>query len=83
MGCDYAGTIVDVSSEGVTRGWKKGDRVAGCTRGADASQFENGTSAEVVCVKADMQLRIPASMSWEQAATLGVVVLTVGRAFVS
>ena len=83
MGCDYSGTVLEVSSEGVTRGWKKGDRVCGCTRGGDSSQFENGTFADVICVKADVQMKMPDSMSWEEGSALGVGVVTTGRAFVS
>ena len=83
MGCDYSGTVLEVSTEDVTRGWKKGDRVCGCSRAADANQFENGTFADVICVKADVQLRVPEEMSFEQATALGVGVITTGRAFVS
>lgn len=82
LGCDYAGTVVDVGT-GVQRGFQKGDRVCGCTRPADPMQFENGTFAEYVAVKADLQLRIPEAMGFEDAAALGVTTLTAGRCFVS
>ena len=81
-GCDYAGTIVEIGSD-VQRDFKPGDRVCGCTRPADPGQFENGTFAEYIVVKADLQLRIPPGMGFEQAASLGVTTLTTGRCFVS
>lgn len=37
--------------------------------------------AEIICVKADLQMRIPEYISFEYASALGVGVLTVGRAF--
>ena len=50
-------------------------------RVGDASSFENGTFAEIICVKADLQMRVPEYISFEHASALGVGVLTVGRAF--
>ncbi|KEF58615.1 uncharacterized protein A1O9_06541 [Exophiala aquamarina CBS 119918] len=77
-GCDYAGTVVELGSD-VQRDFKLGDRVCGCTRSTDPAQFENGTFAEYIVVKADLQLRIPSGMGFEQAASLGVTTLTTGR----
>ena len=70
LGCDYAGTILEVGRD-CKRAWKVGDRVCGCARSADPTQLENGTFAEVICVKADMGLKIPEGMSFEEACTLG------------
>lgn len=78
LGCDYAGVILEVGS-GCVRDWKKGDRICGCTRGGDATEPENGTFADVIVVKADIGLRIPDGMTFEDAAATGVTVLTTGR----
>ena len=79
VGCDYAGTVEAVGA-GVTKPFRKGDRVAGFAHGADAVQPENGAFAEYIVVKADAQMHIPEGVSFEEAATLGVGVTTVGQA---
>jgi NADPH:quinone reductase-like Zn-dependent oxidoreductase len=76
LGCDYAGIVEAVGSE-VTRNFKKGDRVCGCTR-PNPLQPDWGTFAEHIIVVADVQLHIPDEMSFEDAASLGVTVLTTG-----
>lgn len=81
LGCDYAGTVVEVG-EDVKRSFKKGDRVCGCTRSAASDNHDMGTFAEYIVVKADLQLHVPESMSFEQAASLGVTTLTTGRCLV-
>jgi NADPH:quinone reductase-like Zn-dependent oxidoreductase len=81
-GADYAGTVIEVGSD-VQRDFKPGDRVCGASRNVDSRQFENGTFAEYIVVKADLQLKIPSGMGFEQAASLGVTTITTGRCFVS
>ncbi|KAH7364700.1 zinc-binding oxidoreductase ToxD, partial [Rhexocercosporidium sp. MPI-PUGE-AT-0058] len=76
LGCDYAGVVEEVGPE-VTRNFKKGDRVCGCTR-PNPLQPDWGTFAEYIIVVADVQLHIPDEMSFEDAASLGVSVLTAG-----
>lgn len=78
IGCDYAGTVEAVGA-GVTKPFQKGDRVAGFAHGGDAVQHENGAFAEYIVAKADMQMRIPDGVSFEEAATLGVGITTVGQ----
>jgi NADPH:quinone reductase-like Zn-dependent oxidoreductase len=76
LGCDYAGIVEEVGSE-VKRDFKKGDRICGCTR-PNPLQPDWGTFAEYIIVVADVQLHIPDEMSFEDAASLGVTVLTTG-----
>ncbi|CZR62513.1 related to zinc-binding oxidoreductase ToxD [Phialocephala subalpina] len=76
LGCDYSGIVLEVGSE-VTRPFKKGDRVCGCTR-PNPLQPDWGTFAEFIVVVGDVQLRIPEGMGFEDAASLGVTVLTSG-----
>ena len=80
LGCDYAGIVEEVGSA-VTRNFKKGDRVCGCTR-PNPLQPDWGTFAEYVIVVGDVQLHIPDEMSLEDAASLGVSVLTAGAVLV-
>ncbi|KAJ5710506.1 oxidoreductase [Penicillium malachiteum] len=78
VGCDYAGVVEYVGSE-VQKSWKKGDRVAGFTHGCNPMQPEGGAFAEYVIAKGDIQMRIPDSMCFEAACTLGVGLMTVGQ----
>lgn len=77
-GCDYAGTVAAIG-EGVTKKWNVGDRIAGMAHGGNAQQPEDGAFAEWIVVKADVGIRIPEGMGFEEAATLGVGCFTVGQ----
>ncbi|KAH7066837.1 chaperonin 10-like protein [Paraphoma chrysanthemicola] len=80
VGADYAGTVVAVGSK-VTKPWQVGDRIAGFTHGCNHEEPEDGAFAEYAMVKGDAgQVRIPEGMSDEDAATLGVAVVTCGQA---
>jgi NADPH:quinone reductase-like Zn-dependent oxidoreductase len=78
VGCDYAGTVEAVGKD-VKKSWKKGDRICGFAHGGNAVQPEDGTFAEYIVVKGDLQMRIPDHMSFQEAATLGVGINTVGQ----
>ncbi|KAF4783610.1 TOXD protein [Colletotrichum scovillei] len=78
VGCDYAGIVEEVGSK-VAKPFKKGDRIAGVAHGSNAVHHEDGTFAEYITVKGDLQLRIPDNVTFEEAATLGVGVTTVGQ----
>ncbi|KAJ5890494.1 uncharacterized protein N7473_006722 [Penicillium subrubescens] len=78
VGCDYSG-IVEAVGAGVKKSFKKGDRVAGFVHGSNAVRLNGGAFAEYVIAKGDLQIRIPDSMSFEAAATLGVGLTTVGQ----
>lgn len=77
-GCDFAGTVVEVGPE-VTKSLKPGDRIAGTTHGANASETEDGCFAEYAMAKGDLVMKIPDSLSFEQAATAPLGVSTVGQ----
>jgi len=81
LGCDYAGIVEEVGSA-VTRDFKKGDRVCGCTR-PNPLQPDWGTFAEYIVVVADVQLHVPDFITMEDAACLGVTLLTVGAIYYS
>ncbi|CAO2647599.1 Nn.00g085210.m01.CDS01 [Neocucurbitaria sp. VM-36] len=76
-GCDYAGIVEEVG-KGV-RDLNVGDRVAGFARGGDPADHSNGAFAEHIKVKVGIHLKIPDNISFEDAATLGVGITTVGQ----
>ncbi|KAF5023793.1 hypothetical protein F66182_4149 [Fusarium sp. NRRL 66182] len=78
LGCDYAGIVESVGSA-VTKKWKPGDRVFGCAHGANIVNPDDGAFAELVSVIGDLQMRMPDSLSFPQAATLGLGTGTVGQ----
>ena len=78
VGCDYAGVVEKVGSK-VTKSFKPGDRICGAAHGSNAVEREDGTFAEHIVVKGDMQIEIPSNLSVEEAATLGVGITTVGQ----
>ncbi|KAF7118390.1 hypothetical protein CNMCM5793_007907 [Aspergillus hiratsukae] len=78
VGCDYAGIVEEVG-KAVKKPFKKGDRVCGFAHGSNAVQHEDGTFAEYIVAKGDLQIRIPDNLSFQEAATLGVGITTVGQ----
>ncbi|KAI8621296.1 alcohol dehydrogenase class-3 [Chytriomyces sp. MP71] len=78
VGCDWAGTVLQVGSK-VTRSFKVGDRVWGFAHGSNGVNPDDGTFATTITVKGDIALPIPNNLSFEDAATLGVGVYTVGQ----
>jgi NADPH:quinone reductase-like Zn-dependent oxidoreductase len=79
VGCDYAGIVEEVGKD-VKKPFRKGDRICGFAHGSNAVQPEDGTFAEYIVVKGDLQMHIPESLSFQEAATLGVGIVTVGQA---
>ncbi|KAK9489712.1 chaperonin 10-like protein [Lipomyces doorenjongii] len=78
VGCDYAGIVKEVG-KAVTKPFKKGDRICGFVHGSNGMQHEDGTFAEYIVVKGDLQILIPDWLSFEEAATLGLGLATVGQ----
>lgn len=76
-GCDYAGVVEEVGAR-VKKPFKKGDRVCGMCHGANMLQLEDGAFAEYIVAKGNIQMMIPPQMRFEEAATLGVGVVTIG-----
>jgi len=63
----------------VTKPFQSGDRVAGFTHGVNAVELEDGAFAEYCVVKGDIAIRIPDTLSFADAATLGVGLVTIGQ----
>ncbi|KAF9876428.1 hypothetical protein CkaCkLH20_05836 [Colletotrichum karsti] len=78
VGCDYAGVVEEVGP-GVTKDFKKGDRICGPVNGSNALREIDGAFAKYIAVKGDLQIKTPDNISDEEAATLGIAVTTVGQ----
>lgn len=78
VGCDYAG-VVEAVGKDVKKPFKKGDRVCGFVHGGNSVQPEDGAFAEYIVAKGDVQMKIPDNLSFQEAATLGVGIVTVGQ----
>ncbi|GME34427.1 uncharacterized protein LTHEOB_10366 [Neofusicoccum parvum] len=76
-GCDFSGEVVNIG-EGVKQSLSVGDRVCGCVFGNNPDELDNGAFSEYVSVPGDLLFKIPAEMSFQTAATLGVGMSTVG-----
>lgn len=76
-GCDYAGVVQEVGSNVTTL--KKGDRIAGWSHGGNINNREDGAFGEYLVAKEGIQLKIPEGVSFEDAATLGVGITTIGQ----
>jgi len=77
-GFDFAGDILQVGP-GVVR-FQPGDRVAGFAYGYNPDESTMGAFADTVLATEDFTLKIPPGWTYEQGATLGVVVATAGLA---
>ncbi|PYI14031.1 zinc-binding oxidoreductase [Aspergillus violaceofuscus CBS 115571] len=75
VGCDYAG-IVEAVGKAVKKPFAKGDRICGFVHGSNAVQPEDGAFAEYIVAKGDLQYRIPETMAFDEAATLGLGAIT-------
>lgn len=80
VGCDFAGEIVQLGEAVHDEALHLGTRVCGCVFGNNPGRKSNGAFAEYVAVPATLVLRIPESMSYQSAATLGIGLATVGLA---
>jgi len=78
VGCDMSGTVEEVGPE-VTQPLKKGDRVAGFSHGGNEVEPEDGAFGEYMVAKGDLLCKVPEGVSFEDAATLGVAITTVGQ----
>ncbi|KAJ5706638.1 chaperonin 10-like protein [Penicillium malachiteum] len=78
VGCDYAGVIEEVGKD-VKKDFQKGDRVCGFAHGGHILRPQVGAFAEYIIAKGDVQMQIPDNLSFEEAATLGIGIATVGQ----
>ncbi|KAL2212875.1 GroES-like protein [Sarocladium strictum] len=79
VGADVAGTVLEVG-KAVTKKLQKGDRISGYVLAQNILRKHDGAFADVVAVKGDTVLKVPDSLSDEEAATQGVSVATMAQA---
>ncbi|RYP81857.1 hypothetical protein DL769_001817 [Monosporascus sp. CRB-8-3] len=77
MGFDFAGTIVALGTDAAAAGrLAVGDRVAGVVYGMDKLQPDVGAFAQYVGALADLVLKLPDHVRFEDAAALGLATAT-------
>ncbi|RAK98440.1 zinc-binding alcohol dehydrogenase family protein [Aspergillus ibericus CBS 121593] len=77
LGHDFSGTVVAIGSDvQATKHLAVGDRVAGVVHGMNKLKPDIGAFAEYVGAYADILLKIPDTMSFEEAASFGTGVAT-------
>ena len=77
IGSDFSGTVVSVPT---TSTLHSGDRVAGFLQGACSVNDRPGAFTEYLICPADLLWLVPASMTFEQAATVSLCALTAAQA---
>jgi NADPH:quinone reductase-like Zn-dependent oxidoreductase len=78
IGCDYAGIVEEVGPA-VTKDFKKGDRIFGFTHGGNEVYPSDGAFGEYLEAKGDVQMHVPDGVSFEEAASMAVGILTCGQ----
>ncbi|KAF2150400.1 GroES-like protein [Myriangium duriaei CBS 260.36] len=78
-GCDLSGTVEAVGPK-VTRRFSPGDRIMAMAHGVNTPLPEDGAFGEYAVVKGDIAALVPNNLSFEQAATLPIGVITLGLA---
>ena len=76
VGCDFAGVVVRVGAAVAASRWSPlqvGDRVCGAVHGSNPVDHQTGAFAEYVRAAANLVLKVPDGMSFEDAAALGGV----------
>lgn len=78
VGMDFAGIIVTMGlgTVEIRPDLKIGDSVCGSVHGSNPADRENGAFAEYIRATADLVIKIPKNMSYENAATVGVSLTT-------
>ncbi|OOF92792.1 hypothetical protein ASPCADRAFT_509191 [Aspergillus carbonarius ITEM 5010] len=78
VGCDYSG-IVEAIGPDVKKAFRVGDRICGTIHGCNPKHPDDGAFAEYALALGDLQIVIPEGLGFQEAATLGVGLLTIGQ----
>ncbi|KAL9009885.1 MAG: hypothetical protein Q9173_005123, partial [Seirophora scorigena] len=78
--CDLSGIVDEVGPECRFSDVKKGDKVFGVCHCGNHQQHEDGAYAEFAMVKDGHLAKIPEGMGFEETASMGAGVTTVGQA---
>lgn len=78
VGSDFAGTVVKIGSgvAQLSRPLAIGDRVCGAVHGCNPADPHSGAFSQYVKADGSLVMKVPESMAWEEAATLGVALGT-------
>ncbi|KND87118.1 Enoyl reductase LovC [Tolypocladium ophioglossoides CBS 100239] len=79
-GCEFAGDVVKMGPSVKNDQLKAGVAVFGCVWGNHPNRPDNGAFAEFVAVAGDLVYLLPPHLSYQQGASLGVALPTVGMA---
>ncbi|PVH97219.1 oxidoreductase-like protein [Periconia macrospinosa] len=79
LGCDLSGIVEEVGGE-CKSDVKKGDKVYGVAHCANLSFEDDGAFAEYALVRDGHIAKIPECLTFEETATLGVGITTIGQA---
>ena len=77
LGGDFSGTVAAVGPN-VTKSWKEGDRIAGWVLGNNVVRKDEGGFAEYCVADAELSIKVPDSMSDEEAASPPAGIVTAG-----
>ncbi|KAK3712160.1 hypothetical protein LTR37_009251 [Vermiconidia calcicola] len=77
LGCDFSGTVAEIGPK-VNKTFDKGERVCGWVVGNNKAQKDEGGFAEYCVASVDLLMRVPESMSDEEAASPPAGVATAG-----
>ncbi|KAI1209523.1 zinc-binding dehydrogenase family oxidoreductase [Annulohypoxylon truncatum] len=75
IGMDFSGIIVSIHSNTQTE-LRIGDRVCGAVHGSNPSEPTNGAFAQYIRARPELLFHVPRDLTMEQAATLGVGLMT-------
>ena len=78
LGLDFAGEIVALGKAVSPSSLDIGTRVCGVVYGNNPERLDNGAFADYVAVPSKLVIRIPDTMSYQQAATFGCGMATSG-----
>ncbi|GKT51798.1 trans-L-3-hydroxyproline dehydratase [Colletotrichum spaethianum] len=78
LGCEFSGDVARVGSLVENKRVVVGAAVFGCVYGNHPGQPDNGAFAEFVAVAGDLVYLLPRHMTYQEGATLGVSLPTVG-----
>ncbi|KAF4631659.1 hypothetical protein G7Y89_g6482 [Cudoniella acicularis] len=70
-GSDFAGEVLEIGPGVLRKDLEIGDRVCGAVHASNPACLQSGTFAEYVVTYADLVLKVPDAMSWENAAAIG------------
>ncbi|KAK4906474.1 hypothetical protein LTR66_017713 [Elasticomyces elasticus] len=79
MGYDFSGEVIEIG-QGAQGVWVIGDRVAGFLHGCFAANYTTGAFREYLTADAELVIRLPPHLSFNEGSTLGMGMSTAAQA---